>query len=489
MLTLINHFSKYSIVILGFLAITLSHAQDDRAEDISILDVDANGEVDALTDGLLLLRSMFELTDDALVTGVVDSTNCKECDAEGIDSYITSIKGTTYGGLTPEAGPAGPQGEKGDKGDTGPAGPQGEKGDKGDTGSQGIAGAKGDTGATGASGVSGSITELSDALVENNSIYIGSDPSNQTQTAENNVALGITALDSISIGDGNTAIGASADVSSGDLTNATAIGNGAIVTASNTMQLGNTSVTNVKTSGSITAGAVTIPNTDGSNGQLLATDGSGQLYWLTLVPLTEAQASAITTNTAKTGITSSQASAITANTAKVGISDDQVEAINQISVNTEILSSYDSAITANTAKVGMTLGTTSSTALAGDTTTITASQASAITANTAKTGITSAQASAITANTAKVGMTLGTTSSTALAGDALSGDVQIGTDGSDKLGFYGVIPVAKLSASDIPAITTSCSYNDCVKLRNNVQDNRAAIDELIRILQALGLID
>ena len=66
MLTLINRFSKYSIVILGFLAITLSHAQDERAEDISILDVDASGEVDALTDGLLLLRSMFGLTDDVL---------------------------------------------------------------------------------------------------------------------------------------------------------------------------------------------------------------------------------------------------------------------------------------------------------------------------------------------------------------------------------------------------------------------------------------
>ena len=104
MLTPLNRFSKYSIAILGFLVITLTHAQDDRDENISILDVDANGEVDALTDGLLILRSMFELTDDALVTGVVDSTNCKECDAEGIDSYITSIKGTTYGGLTPEAG-------------------------------------------------------------------------------------------------------------------------------------------------------------------------------------------------------------------------------------------------------------------------------------------------------------------------------------------------------------------------------------------------
>lgn len=70
MLTLMNRFSKYSIVIFGFLAITLSHAQDERAEDISILDVDASRAVDALTDGLLLLRSMFELTDDALVTCV-----------------------------------------------------------------------------------------------------------------------------------------------------------------------------------------------------------------------------------------------------------------------------------------------------------------------------------------------------------------------------------------------------------------------------------
>lgn len=48
---------------------------------------------------------------------------------------------------------------------------------------------------------------------------------------------------------------------------------------------------------------------------------------------------------------------------------------------------------------------------------ITSDQASAITANTAKTVITSSQASAITANTAKTSMSLGTSSSTALAGD------------------------------------------------------------------------
>ena len=88
MLTLLNRFSKYSVVILGFLAITLSHAQDDRADDISILDVDANGEVDALTDGLLLLRSMFGLTDDVLITGVV-SPDASVTDSTAIDSYVS----------------------------------------------------------------------------------------------------------------------------------------------------------------------------------------------------------------------------------------------------------------------------------------------------------------------------------------------------------------------------------------------------------------
>ena len=56
-------------------------------------------------------------------------------------------------------------------------------------------------------------------------------------------------------------------------------GSGASVAASNTIQLGNTSVTNVKTSGSVTTGAITIPNTDGSADQVLKTDGSGVLSW------------------------------------------------------------------------------------------------------------------------------------------------------------------------------------------------------------------
>ena len=55
----------------------------------SILDVDASGEVDALTDGLLLLRSMFGLTDSALANGVVSPTAAVG-EPEAIDSYIKS---------------------------------------------------------------------------------------------------------------------------------------------------------------------------------------------------------------------------------------------------------------------------------------------------------------------------------------------------------------------------------------------------------------
>jgi hypothetical protein len=70
-------------------------------------------------------------------------------------------------------------------------------------------------------------------------------------------------------------------VVSGNLSNATAIGNSAKVSASNTIQVGNTSVSNVNTSGTITAGDVTYPKTHGSANQVLSTTGSGTLAWTT----------------------------------------------------------------------------------------------------------------------------------------------------------------------------------------------------------------
>jgi len=111
-------------------------------------------------------------------------------------------------------------------------------------------------------------------------------------TGNYNTAIGVRALSYNATGNYNTAIGVGADVSVDGLTNATAIGNGAIVAASNSIQLGNGNVTNVKTSGTITAGAVTYPNTHGTNGQVLSTTGSGTLAWTTTSAPTGASTSA-----------------------------------------------------------------------------------------------------------------------------------------------------------------------------------------------------
>jgi hypothetical protein len=100
-----------------------------------------------------------------------------------------------------------------------------------------------------------------------------------TNTGNYNTAIGITALNINQTGSNNTALGYEADVVSVNLNNATAIGNGAKVAASNTIQLGNTSVSNVKTSGTLTAGTVTYPKEHGASGQVLTTTGTGSLTW------------------------------------------------------------------------------------------------------------------------------------------------------------------------------------------------------------------
>ena len=95
-------------------------------------------------------------------------------------------------------------------------------------------------------------------------------------SGNDNVAIGSQALDTNISGSYNIAIGQNADVSVDGISNAVALGSRAIVTASNTIQLGNTDVINVKTSGTITAGSVTYPNTHNSTaGQVLTVDGSG----------------------------------------------------------------------------------------------------------------------------------------------------------------------------------------------------------------------
>ncbi len=68
-----------------------------------------------------------------------------------------------------------------------------------------------------------------------------------------NTAIGYNALQTNEEGSSNTAIGSSANVNGTNLFNATAIGADALVLQSNTIQLGNPSVTNVVTSGLVNA--------------------------------------------------------------------------------------------------------------------------------------------------------------------------------------------------------------------------------------------
>ena len=84
-----------------------------------------------------------------------------------------------------------------------------------------------------------------------------------------NVAVGHTALATNTTGNNNSAFGSNADVVSENLTNATAIGYNAKVSSSNTIQLGNTNVTDVKTAGTITARAFV------GDGSQLTNIGSG----------------------------------------------------------------------------------------------------------------------------------------------------------------------------------------------------------------------
>ena len=114
-----------------------------------------------------------------------------------------------------------------------------------------------------------------------------------------NTAVGGHSLEANNTGWANTAIGYKADVTQGDLHNATAIGYNAKVRANNTVQIGDDEVTdiyfgqratgsenqsgaadaNLHLRGKFTTGELTYPNTDSTAGQVLTTDGSGNLGW------------------------------------------------------------------------------------------------------------------------------------------------------------------------------------------------------------------
>ena len=78
--------------------------------------------------------------------------------------------------------------------------------------------------------------------------------------------------------------------------NSAALGYQAVTTSPNTIQLGadgvtvqgSTAITNVRTSGSLTAGAVTYPNTNGTAGQVLTANNNGNASWTTIASVADA---------------------------------------------------------------------------------------------------------------------------------------------------------------------------------------------------------
>ena len=57
----------------------------------SELDIDGNGELSALTDGLLIIRRLFGFEGDALINGAL-APNAARTDAAAIASYIDGLK-------------------------------------------------------------------------------------------------------------------------------------------------------------------------------------------------------------------------------------------------------------------------------------------------------------------------------------------------------------------------------------------------------------
>jgi Repeat of unknown function (DUF5907) len=127
-----------------------------------------------------------------------------------------------------------------------------------------------------------------------NNVALGNTSLQSNTSGSDNTAVGKFALLSNTTGSFNTAIGASSDVNTNNLNNTIAIGYGARVSASNTIQLGpdgtsftvnsvaypTTAITNVRTSGTLTLKDVTYPNTHRSTtGDVLTINNTGTASW------------------------------------------------------------------------------------------------------------------------------------------------------------------------------------------------------------------
>jgi hypothetical protein len=63
-----------------------------RFRPLTVLDVDGDGEVDPLTDGLLVLRHLFAFSGSALIAAAVDLSDCTRCSADAIATYLSATR-------------------------------------------------------------------------------------------------------------------------------------------------------------------------------------------------------------------------------------------------------------------------------------------------------------------------------------------------------------------------------------------------------------
>jgi len=78
-----------NLLVIVFLLL-LTAGNPERATARPLLDIDGNGEIKALSDGLIIIRHLFGFTGDALVQGAVDP-DCTKCSADEISEHLDQI--------------------------------------------------------------------------------------------------------------------------------------------------------------------------------------------------------------------------------------------------------------------------------------------------------------------------------------------------------------------------------------------------------------
>lgn len=76
------------LVIVCSLLLCAAHAE--KATASPLLDIDGDGEIKALSDGLIIIRHLFGFTSDGLVQGAV-APDCTRCNADEIGEHLDQI--------------------------------------------------------------------------------------------------------------------------------------------------------------------------------------------------------------------------------------------------------------------------------------------------------------------------------------------------------------------------------------------------------------